>query len=409
MAHHVMVRMDYGADLPVREYCAQRNCSLAGEGAMARSRRKSLALAGVIGLCAPLIALSSAGAQTAPAASTAPTAYTSTVRTGASLLGGTTDIGNHCGSWNGEDTSPCTTRVVFPFPVKFYGVTYTSALADTAGNIQFTGDATRVDTYGCIPDAERGAMFAVYSGWAMQTSEDRTPRPPLGIFTAVHGTAPHRTFVVEWRVALTGLSYDDPYAEWDFEARFLEGSSTVKAVFGDSWSNESSDGGDTWVKSVPAGWYGATGVQDGLGNSTGGCGSTPAKGVAVSFTTTATPPTTVEQNSSAVKYSGTWAGGRCGSSTCSPDHKQMNSSAAGSQAKFSYTGKSADWIASRGPHGGKVAVYVDGVYQKTVNLYSTTIVDGLTVYTGPAKTSGPHTLTLKRVSGRINVDAFRVH
>jgi|GEM_PF-5911350 len=347
--------------------------------------------------------LSSAGAQAAP------TAYTSTVKTGASLLGGTTDIGNHCGSWNGADTSSCTTRFAFPFPVVFYGVTYTSALADTAGNIQFAGDATRVDYRGCFPDAERGAAFAVYSGWAMQTSEDRTPRPPLGIFTAVHGTAPHRTFVVEWRVALTGLSYDDPYAEWNFEAQFLEGSSTVKAVFGDSWLNESDDGGTTWVKTVPARWWGVTGVQDGLGRSTGGCGSTPAKGTAVSFTTTATPPTVVEQNSSAIKYTGTWSGGKCGSTTCSPDNKQMNSYVAGSQAKFSYTGKSADWIASSGPNGGKVAVYVDGVLKKKVNLYSPTIIDGMTVYTGPVKTSGSHTLVLKRVSGRMNVDAFRVH
>lgn len=344
------------------------------------------------------------------AAAAAPTAYTPTVRTGSALLGGTTDIGNHCGSWNGADTSACTTRVAFPFPVVFYGVTYGSALVDTAGNIQFTGDSTRVDTsYGCLPDPDRGAMFAVYSGWAMQTSEDRTPRPPLGVYTAVHGTAPHRTFVVEWRVALTGLSYDDPYAEWDFEAQFAEGSTTVRAVFGDSWSNQSTDHGDTWVKSVPADWYGATGVQDGLGHSTGGCGSTPAQGVSASFSTTAAPPTVVEQDNPAVRYSGTWAGGRCGSSTCSPGNRQMNSSAAGAQAKLAYTGRRADWVASKGPNGGKVAVYVDGVLTTTVNLYSRTIVDGLTVFTGPTKATGNHTLVLKRISGRLNVDAFRVH
>lgn len=362
-----------------------------------RVRMTMLALLAATGLTVAVTAPAGAGAAT--------TRYTSTVRTGVSLLGGTTDIGNHCGSWEPwSNTSPCTTRVEFPFPVVFYGVTYSSALADTAGNIQFSGDATRTERDTCFPDAETGAAFSVYSGWAMQTADD----PSLGIFTAVHGTAPHRTFVVEWRAALATESYDDPYARWNFEAQFREGSSTVKAVFGDSWESVSYDDGETWVKKSPAGWRGVTAVQDGLGHSTGGCGSTPAKGVAVSFTTTATPPTSVEQGSSAIRYSGTWFGGKCGSSTCSPDNRQMNTSATGSQARLSYTGKSADWVASRGPHGGKVAVYVDGVYQKTVNLYSKTIVDGLTVYTGPAKTSGSHTLVLKRLSGRINVDAFRV-
>ena len=58
---------------------------------MARFQRKSLALAGAIALCAPFIALSSAGAQTAPTAYTAPIAstppltYTTTVKSGARL------------------------------------------------------------------------------------------------------------------------------------------------------------------------------------------------------------------------------------------------------------------------------------------------------------------------------------
>ncbi|MGG5259592.1 hypothetical protein [Phycicoccus avicenniae] len=366
-----------------------------------------LALAAAIGLCAPTIALASAQARPAPtvssAAAAASPAYTTSVRTGVGLLGGTTDTGNHCGSyddWN--NTSPCTTPLQFPFPVKFYGKTYTSALADTAGNIQFGGDATRTESDTCFPDPELGPAFAVHTGYAMQTAE----KPTFGIFTGVHGTAPHRTFVVEWRAGLAGLSFDDPYAEWDFEARFVEGSSTVSAVFGDSYENDLGPN-DTWVRTSPAPWRGSTAVQDGLGHSSGGCGGTPAKGTEVTFTTTPTAPTVVEENGAAVRYSGTWRAGRCGSSTCSPGNRQTSTSAAGARATLTYTGTRADWVASTGPNGGKVGLYVDGRFVRTVDLYSPTIVDGR-VFAGPTKASGKHTLTLKRLSGRLNVDAFRV-
>lgn len=347
-----------------------------------------------------------------------PQTYTTTVKSGVPLLGGTTDIGNHCGSENVPDEleTPCTTRIALPFPVTFYGVRYTSAVVDVAGNIQFTGDATR--TYGrCFPDPSTGAAFAVFSAQTMTTSE----RPGLGIFTAVHGTAPNRTFVVEWRVAFTPTSSASSYAEWNFEAQFREGSSTLNAVFGRSWANLTYDKGSTFVHTEPAKWQGVTGTQDGLGNATRGCpstlstgystpdtGQTPAAGVAVSYTPSATPPGTVEQDSAGILYSGTWAAGKCGTTTCSPDNKQKNSAAAGARVKFSYTGKRADWVASRGPNGGKVGVYVDGVLKTTVDLYSPVIVDGMTVYTGSIAARKVHTLELKRISGRINVDAFRI-
>lgn len=367
-----------------------------------------LALAAAIGLCAPTLALSSAQARPVSSPpSAAPVAaapgYVTSVRTGVGLLGGTTDIGNHCGSydeWN--NTSACTTPLEFPFPVKFFGKTYTSALADTAGNIQFSGDATRTESIGCFPDPELGAAFAVHSGYAKQTAE----KPTLGIFTGVHGTAPHRTFVVQWRAGLAGLSYSDPYAEWAFEAQFVEGSSTVRAVFGDSYQNDLGPD-DTWVRTSPAPWRGTTAVQDGLGHSSGGCGATPAAGTEVSFTTSQAPPTLVEQDAAAVRYSGTWRTGTCGASTCSPGNAQRNSSAAGAAATLTWTGTRADWVASTGPGGGKVGMYVDGRLVRTVNLSSPSIVDGR-VFAGPTLPSGTHTMTLKRLSGRVNIDAFRV-
>ena len=75
----------------------------------------------------------------AGAAGPAGAAYrTSTSAASNELLGlffaGGTDIGSHC--------DDCTTAITFPFPVTFYGQTYTSAFAGANGNLQLTGNST---------------------------------------------------------------------------------------------------------------------------------------------------------------------------------------------------------------------------------------------------------------------------
>ncbi|PZS05443.1 MAG: hypothetical protein DLM69_00935, partial [Candidatus Chloroheliales bacterium] len=59
-------------------------------------------------------------------------------------ISGTTDIGNHC--------DDCVTAVSFPFPVTFYGSSYSTANASSNGNLQFNSTATNF-TSNCLPDS----------------------------------------------------------------------------------------------------------------------------------------------------------------------------------------------------------------------------------------------------------------
>ena len=53
------------------------------------------------------------------------TGYSISTETGQALVPGTDDIGNHC--------DDCVTDVRFPFPVRFFGETYDSAIVGSDG------------------------------------------------------------------------------------------------------------------------------------------------------------------------------------------------------------------------------------------------------------------------------------
>lgn len=79
-------------------------------------------------------------------------------------------------------------------------------------------------------------------------------------------------------------------------------------------------------------------------------------------------------------------------------------------AIFSFTGRSVAWVGSRAANRGKASLYVDGVFQKTVDLYaaSTSSASVITSYVWP--TSGNHRIQVVAdgTAGRptIDVDAF---
>src|SRR5947209_2004291 len=79
--------------------------------------------------------------------------YVIQTSTGASIVPGTTDIGNH-----GDDT---VTAISLPFPVTFYGQTFTSGNASSNGNLQFTTTNTTFNNT-CLPDAGFGASIMPY-------------------------------------------------------------------------------------------------------------------------------------------------------------------------------------------------------------------------------------------------------
>jgi hypothetical protein len=95
------------------------------------------------------------------------------------------------------------------------------------------------------------------------------------------------------------------------------------------------------------------------------------------------------------------------------DNSVHTSSIAGKQVTFTFTGRNVSWIGTKGPNYGSADVYIDGVFQKTVNCHTTTSAvkkkQTLTRY-GWGDVSQTHTITIV-VDGtaghpRIDVDAF---
>jgi hypothetical protein len=86
------------------------------------------------------------------------------------------------------------------------------------------------------------------------------------------------------------------------------------------------------------------------------------------------------------------------------------SSTAGDRAKFTFTGTSVAWIATRAVNRGQADVYVDGIYMTRVDLYSATTSAQAVAYTRSWSTSGTHTLEIRVVGTaarpKVDIDAF---
>jgi len=117
-----------------------------------------------------------------------PLTYAYTVTTG-SYLAGSTNAGVNC--------DDCSVSIPFPFPVKIYDTTYTSAFAGSNGELGFGIDYSGFGIT-CMPVGS--ATYTIGPMWVDQypvTAEC----PSCGVFYATYGTAPNRTFVIEWRDA----------------------------------------------------------------------------------------------------------------------------------------------------------------------------------------------------------------
>jgi streptogramin lyase len=130
------------------------------------------------------------------------------------MIQGTTDIGNHCAS--------CGTTIPLPFPFTLYGQTYTTAVAGSNGHLTFgTVQNTNVT---CLPN--NPATYVIAPFWTRQA----TICPDCGIFTAVTGTSPNRTFTVEYRTMYA--TQGGTTHTLDYEVQLLEGSGTFNTVYG---------------------------------------------------------------------------------------------------------------------------------------------------------------------------------
>ncbi len=118
------------------------------------------------------------------------TNYVCTVVPGSTIVSGTTDTGNH-----GDDV---VTSVNLPFPVTLYSASYTTANVSSNGNLQFTTQNTAF-TNSCLPNQTMGpAIFPYWDDLRTDTTGSCTPGP-CGVYTSISGSAPNRTFYIEWR------------------------------------------------------------------------------------------------------------------------------------------------------------------------------------------------------------------
>jgi hypothetical protein len=97
------------------------------------------------------------------------------------------------GTTNQNITSDDTTKSVsLPFTFRFAGTNYTSIKISSNGNAHF-GTASSAYSNVAIPNtANPNALLAAF--W-----DDLAPNLGGAIYTGVSGTAPNRTFVIEWR------------------------------------------------------------------------------------------------------------------------------------------------------------------------------------------------------------------
>ncbi|MEU7871931.1 RHS repeat-associated core domain-containing protein [Dactylosporangium sp. NPDC049140] len=126
-------------------------------------------------------------------------------------------------------------QVTLPFPVTFYGQTYTTAWVDTNGIMSFENPSrSHPDDFGQLPNAAdpNGSIYVFGQDIWIDT---------LGSMrTATIGTAPNRTFIVEWN---NFKHYADQTNRESAEIVLTEGSTTVRTNYTGIDNNDAEKGG----------------------------------------------------------------------------------------------------------------------------------------------------------------------
>jgi len=144
--------------------------------------------------------------------------YIFTTSTGASIVAGTIDIGNHA-----DDV---VTNIALPFSFTFYGTAFASVNASSNGNLQFTSSAIDYSNI-CLPFTTFNNAILAHWDDLNTANNAACPGGICGIFTSVSGASPNRIFNVEWRAVYLGTS---TYV--NFEIRLYETSGRIDFVYG---------------------------------------------------------------------------------------------------------------------------------------------------------------------------------
>jgi len=146
----------------------------------------------------------------------------------ATIIPGVADTGNHC--------DDCTTDVSFPFPLAFYGTQYTGGKVTSNGSLQFTGLSSDPGNR-CMPKAAYEAAAFLYQNDLCTGPCGASTCTGCGVYSATLGTAPNRTYLLEWRADLFGTNNAS-----DEELIFYENNpGLISMVYGpntDSGANE---------------------------------------------------------------------------------------------------------------------------------------------------------------------------
>jgi hypothetical protein len=138
--------------------------------------------------------------------------YTITQTTGASIVPGVADSGNHA-----DDG---TTLINLPFAFALYGQNYLTAALSSNGNLEFGVNSTAFSNV-CLP--ANGFADTIFAHW----DDLRTDAVGSGIFLSTNGVAPNRIFNIEWRATYYGTT--NPL---NFEVRLYEGQSRFDLIYG---------------------------------------------------------------------------------------------------------------------------------------------------------------------------------
>jgi hypothetical protein len=138
------------------------------------------------------------------------------------IVPGTTDTGSHC--------DDCLTSVTLPFAYTLYDQSFSSASVDSNGTLQFVPSAS-VFTNACLPAAND--TYTVFPHWDDLETVAGLPgctafTNGCGVFSSISGTAPNRTFNLEWHA----VYFANPSQSLDFEVRLHEGQKVFDVVYG---------------------------------------------------------------------------------------------------------------------------------------------------------------------------------
>jgi hypothetical protein len=134
----------------------------------------------------------------------------------ATIVPGTSDIGNHCDN--------CVTTLRLPFPVALYDRQFSSATVGSNGTIGFVANANPAVNI-CLPSASFD--HALLPLWDDLDTRSGASCSDCGIYTSISGIAPNRIFNIEWRATLFRGT-----TKMDFEARLYENNRRIDFVYG---------------------------------------------------------------------------------------------------------------------------------------------------------------------------------